>query len=215
MWLRGQYERWPVISIDHSNWRADERQLPWTEKERLFILYTGSAIVPCGGNSMCLFTNYFTELWACLIHKAEAHKNGISLSFLNKVDFLSQPCLKKTIYIPSKHPSYSSSIIFHSPILRPPIRAIFPNSWRRFRYFRTWRADNPIESAIWTVLTLGFVDISLYIWRLAFMNSFVNLDGSFTNSFVNTIGSFMNSISWDALSVDEGHAGEHECKVGE
>ena len=105
------------------------------------------------------------------------------------------------LHILSKNPSYSSSIIFHSPIFRPPTRAIFPKSWRRFRYFRTWRVDNPIESAIWTVLTLGFIDISLYIWRLAFMNSFVNSTGSFMNSFVNSTGSFVNTNFWDVLSV--------------
>ena len=56
------------------------------------------------------------------------------------------------------------------------------------------------------MLTIGFINISLYIWRRAFMNSFANLDDSFTNSFVNSTGSFMNSTSRDAyISIRQSH----------
>ena len=87
------------------------------------------------------------------------------------------------LYILSKNPSYSSSIIFHSPIFRPPMRAIFPNSWRRLRYFWTWRGERSMLSLICIALIWGFWEINLYIWRLAFTNSFTTTSPlSFTNS---------------------------------
>ena len=95
-----------------------------------------------------------------------------------------------TLYILSKKPSYSSSIIFHSPVLRPPTRAILFKSCRRFIYFCTCLVDNPIDSAICAALTCGSREISLYILRLAFTNSFANCGVPFTNSFTNSSLSF-------------------------
>lgn len=51
--------------------------------------------------------------------------NQIYYCFVSYVNYLR---IRDNTYILSKNPSYSSSIIFHSPILRPPIRVIFPDS---------------------------------------------------------------------------------------